>query len=597
MIAPLAACHLLTLCLTSHPQSAPAPQRLDVRLPDSRLLDNGALEQRMNALAAAHPKLAQSIAVGTSRGGARIGALRLSDGEPPAGRPAILVVANIDGPQTFGSALALAHAEAIAAGAASDEKVRAFLARTTLYIVPRANPDAAAARFAKPLLELEATGSGIDDDRDRRVGEDPPADVDGDGVIAWMRWKDPEGEWILDPLDARALVKADAKKGQRGEYKLAIEGRDLDRDETPSEDAPRDAIVNQNFAHDWQEHGAHAGRFPMDEPEARALAEFVLQHKDIALVLTYGALDTLVEKPKSVADNAPPQKRIPQPGWLESDAGLLAELGKRYGELTSNKTKGRGSDAGSFQAWAYQHRGLWSLAIAPWDIPLDGDAKKDEAKAEGAASEPSATQPAESKPAESKPSERGKKDKEKDEPKPSDDVKRLKWIDANGEGARFVPWKAFQHPELGAVEIGGFAPFARSEPPTAAWSAIAAKELEFLLSLGADLPRIAIEKFEARAQGAGLLEIEAVVVNEALLPAANRAARRAEVSRPLKALLVLPAGAKLVGGQPQTLIRDLDGLGRRELRWLVVCDRPGRIELRVDSDNAGAATASVEVKP
>jgi hypothetical protein len=586
MIATLLACRILTCSLAALPQeSAPAESR-PTAAPE--LLDNAALAARLKALAAAHPRLVQHLAVGASRAGVEIGAVRISDGEPPAGRPAILVVANIDGPQTFGSALALAHAESIARAATTDEQVRAFLARTTLYIAPRANPDAAAARFARPLAEVEATGTGVDDDRDRRMGEDPPSDVDGDGVVAWMRWKDPEGEWILDPLDARALVKADPKKGQRGEYKLAREGRDLDRDETPSEDAPHDAIVNQNFAHEWQEHGAHAGRFPMDEPEARALAEFVLQHKDIALVVTYGTLDTLVEKPKSVADSAPPQKRIPQPGWLESDAALLAELGKRYGELTSNKTKGRGVDAGSFQAWAYQHRGLWSLAVPLWDIPLDAEAKNEKP-------EPSESKPAESQPAESKPAQRDKKDR--DEPKPSDDVKRLKWIDAQAEGARFVPWKPFQHPELGAVEIGGFAPFARSEPPTGEWNGIAKKELDFLLSLAADLPRIEIQELEARAQGPGLVEIEAVVANTALLPAANRAARRAEASRPLKAALVLPPGAKLVGGAAQTLIRDLDGLGRRELRWLVVCDRPGRIELRVDSDNAGAANASVEVKP
>ena len=591
----------------SSPQSSP-PEKSDG--PPVELLDNEALGARLAALAAAHPECASILRIGFSRERRPIDVLRLSAGEPPPGRPAILVVANLDGPQTFSSAVALHHAEALALGQATDPRAKQFLESTTLYVVARANPDAAAARWAKPLFEAEATGTGVDDDRDRRDGEDPPADVDGDGVIAWMRWKDPKGEWTLDPADPRVLVKADPKKGQRGEYRLAREGRDLDRDETPSEDAPKDAILNRNFPHDWVEHGAESGRFPMDEPEARALAEFLLLKKDIALVITYGGLDNLVEKPKSAADNAPSNRRIPAAGWLESDANLLAELAKRYGERTGNKTKGRGTEAGSFQAWVYQHRGLWSLAIALWDMPTE--AKK--AEAEGKAQEPPGdkepeksaedrTGTEEQKPLEarggrgapgSRPG-RGEGDPKKED-KPSEDLGRLQWIDGAGESARFLPWKSFQHPELGLVEIGGFAPFARTEPPRADWDRIAGKELDFLLSLGADLPRVSIEKLEARRLAGGLIEVEAAVLNDSLLPVSNKAGQRADASRPLKARLVLPDGAKLVGGQVQTLIRDLAGKSRRELRWLVFCDQPLQIGLKLDSDNAGEATAIVEVK-
>jgi hypothetical protein len=44
------------------------------------------------------------------------------------------------------------------------------------------------------------------------------------------------------------------------------------------------------------------------------------------------------------------------------------------------------------------------------------------------------------------------------------------------------------------------------------------------------------------------------------------------------------------------LIRDLGGKSRKELRWLVLCDQPLQIGLKVDSDNAGEATAMAEVK-
>ena len=588
-------------CLALASFVSPPPQdAVPAREPE--LLDNAALNARLAAIAKAHPECATLLPIGFSRSHAEIDVLRLANGEPAKAQPAILVVANIDGPQAFSSAVALSHAQAFADGFASDERIKKFLSNTTLYILPRANPDAAATRFAKPLFELEATGTGVDDDRDRRDGEDPPSDVDNDGVIAWMRWKDPEGEWVPDPADPRAMVKADAKKGQRGEYKLALEGRDLDHDESASEDSPHDAIVNQNFPHEWQEHGAHAGRFPMDEPEARAIAEFMLLHKDIALVVTYGTLDTLVEKAKSVGDSAPPVKRIPPAGWLESDANLLGELSKRYGEITSNKTKGRGVEGGSFQAWAYQHRGLWSLAIPLWDMPTE--VKKKEGEAAGG------DKPEGDKPPEKPEAAEGAKADAKDaaktpgkgekgaakEDKPNEDVQRLKWMDSAGEAARFLPWKPFTHPELGAVEIGGFAPFSRIEPPKAEWPVIAKKELDFLLTLAVDLPHVTIPELSAKRLSPALIEIKAAVVNDGLLPVANKAAQRAEASRPLRVRLVLPEAAKIVGGAPQILIRDLGGKSRKELRWLVLCDQPTQIGLEIDSDNAGLANAVTEVK-
>jgi hypothetical protein len=599
MAALLIAYFAVASFVASPVQDAPA-----ARVPE--LVDNATLKSRLADIAKAHPECATLLPIGFSRTHTEIDVLRLSNGEPAKAQPAIFLVANIDGPQTFTSAVALAHVQALAEGFASDERVKKFLANTTLYVLARANPDAAAARFAKPLFELEATGTGVDDDRDRREGEDPPSDVDGDGVIAWMRWKDPEGEWIPDPTDARAMIKADAKKGQRGEYKLALEGRDLDHDESASEDAPHDAIVNQNFPYEWQEHGAHAGRFPMDEPEARAIADFMLLHKDIALVVTYGTLDDLVDKTKSVADNAPAQKRIPPAGWLESDANLLGELSKRYGEITSNKTKGRGVEDGSFQAWAYQHRGLWSLSISLWDMPTE--VKKKEGEAAGA-EKPAGDKPPGEKPeggdaaksadapkSQDKSGGKGDKSEKKDEPKPNDDVLRLKWMDSAGEGARFLPWKSFKHPELGDVEIGGFAPFARTEPPKAEWPEIAKKEFDFLLTLGADLPRVTIPEITAKRLSPALIEVKAALLNDSLLPVANKAALRAESARPLRAKLVLPDGAKLVSGSLQTLIRDLGGKSRKELRWLVLCDQPLQIGLSVDSDNAGAANALTEVK-
>ena len=526
------------------------------------------------------------IPYGRSRQGRELFALRIAGAAQKADElPAILVVANVDGTQPWTSALALQHAEQLVARAA-EPTVSALLDTTCIYVVPCANPDAHERRFAAVQHEREATGPGVDNDRDGRSGEDPASDVNGDGRITQLRVRDPRGEWIADPLDARALVKADKTKGERGVWRVWTEGRDLDRDERVAEDEPLDACVNRNFPAEWKELGPESGAFPTDEPETLALCEFVLQRPQIALVVTYGAFDNLVEKPKSVAADAL-QKRVPQAGVVEADAVLLAEYGKRYAELTGVKHKGRGGDAGSWQTWAYAHRGLWSLAINPWDIPLDTPEKSAEPKSEAKA-EDGAAAPA-------KPEKDPKEKKDKREP--SEDAKRLRWIDANAdESWRFAPWQAFEHPELGACEIGGFAPFARNEPPAARSAELAAAQFEFLLTLGADLPRVRIEEFTAKALGGDLHELRARVVNPSRLPLQNASALRTEAVRPARLDLELGAGASLVAGERLHLIRALEGSGGRfEARWLVRAASLAELRLKLSTQHAGSDTRVAEL--
>lgn len=576
-------------------QDPPAPEPL-------KLLPHGELLDALSAIARENPSFAKVLPVGASRGGREIQALRVSWNDPKPGTPAILVVANIDGPQVYTSALALYEAAELARRATiQDAAVQSVLATTTFYFVPRANPDAAEARFETPRFERTASGAGIDDDRDGRAGEDPPSDVDGDGAINWIRDEDPEGEWIADPLDARALVKADKAKGETPKWKLWREGRDLDRDEKVAEDAGVDALVNRNFAHDWKQFEGASGTFPMDEPESRALAEFVLLHPEIAMVVTYGELDNLVDKPKSVAVDAPRQLLVPAAGVLQPDADLLAEIGVRYAELTSNKTKGAGVESGSFQAWAYFQRGLWSLAIHPWDVPLDVAEKKAEGeKKDGETADDKKDDEADDAKPDDAP-KTDKKDEKKDEKKkrePSDDAKRLKWIDQENEGARFVAWREFEHPELGKVEIGGFAPFARTEPPAAKSREIATKQLEFLMTLGADLARVEVAECSAKllsgdfGKSDEIWEVKAAIGVRERLPFQSASARRTNTSRPARVTLELPKDGELLAGERMQLIEDLQGSGgRSEMRWLVSTGDPSNIFVTVDTANAGKVSS------
>lgn len=497
--------------------------------------------------------VASSLLVGQSRGGRQVEALRLAAGTLEAGRPAILVVAGLEGPEGWTSGLVLALARELTEGYATDTATQHLLDTTTVYLIPRANPDACEARFSKPLFEQRASGPGGDEDRDARRGEDGPQDVNGDGVIGWMRVPDPAGTWITDDLDPRVLILAEGTAP--GRWRLVPEGFDTDGDGAVAEDAPLDAEVNRNFGAGFEEHTPRAGAFPTSEPETRALCDFVLAHRDIQLVLVYGELDGLADPPEGIDDDAPDVQRVPPPGPRASDAAFVAGLATRYAELTGDTTGEAGDDVGTFSRFCAEHRGLWTLAIDPWSIPLE-EAEDQEG------------------------------------PQPADDARRLAWLEARGVTAH-IGWHAFDHPTLGPVEVGGFYPYALTEPPQEARGALVDGQRAFLTSLAADIARLALRDATWENLGGGTLEVRATLVNEGRLPLLGVWGRRTRTTRPARVELALPDGAWLLAGERIQLVEDLPGGGEQELLWLVQ-GGDGAPIVRVDSDHAGRVRATCE---
>lgn len=551
-------CALASVLALAAPQDGPI-----------RILDHQSHQIALQRIVNEHPEIASVLTVGVSREGRRIDALRLSAGARRPGRPGLLLIAGLEGEQTFSSALALDHARQLCSAYGEDDRVTTLLDQTNVYILPRANPDALEDRFDTPLRVPAGTGTGVDNDRDGRSGEDDLRDLDGDGWISWMRKRDPEGTWIVDPTDARAMREADPMKGEVGEWLLMPEAEDQDGDERFGEDAPRDAHVNRNFPAWFEEHTPRAGRFATDEPEARAVVDFLLAHPDIGVALVYGDQSNVAEKPKTIADDKAATKRIPARGLREGDGKYVAVLGENYRDLVSHPAAGSSDDAGSFQLWAYEHFGLMTINVRPWAIPLD-------AKRTGEAADED-------------------EEEEKDAPKPSDDAKRLLWLDQNGETAqRFSEWSDFKHPQLGDVQIGGFLPYSDVEPPSSETRRIADEHYAFLLELGQKLPRLRFEKVEAKPLGAGLVRVHATLRNDGFLPYRTTAARLAGMRKPALVRLELPPRVLLLGGSPVARVEDLAGAGgRAEFEWLVGGAAYNAIKARFDSEHAGAAEGVV----
>lgn len=262
-------------------------------------LDHEALTRELRALANASDMIRMESVAKTLQG-RDVWMLEVGNpaGAPLDERPGLLVVANLEGNHLVGSALTLESIRYLAAHAA-DPAVKKALDTQVFYFFPRLNPDGAEAMFARVKWDRRTNVRPFDDDNDGRVDEDGPEDLNGDGYVTVMRVKDPAGAYMIDSADARLMKRADATKGEAGAYEIYVEGTDNDGDGFINEDGPGGVDLNRNFQHEYPYWQADAGPYMVSEVESRGLMDFVLAHRNIAAIFTFGESDNLVTPPDS----------------------------------------------------------------------------------------------------------------------------------------------------------------------------------------------------------------------------------------------------------------------------------------------------------
>jgi Zinc carboxypeptidase len=235
--------------------------------------------------------------IGRSAGGRALWVVRIAAaGETaPDERPAVFVGANIAGYHNAGTEAALDLIETLLSDEhAGDRETRTF------YVAPVLNPDAHDALFATPRVKRSGDGMKLDRDRDGFEAEDGFDDLDGDGRITRMRIADPTGGWVAHATDPRVMVKADSMKERVGAYRMLSEGRDDDGDGDYNEDPAGGVAPDRNFAHQFPYPRPDAGPWPSYAPESKAIMDFLLAHRNVALAFVYGPANNLLAKPQSL---------------------------------------------------------------------------------------------------------------------------------------------------------------------------------------------------------------------------------------------------------------------------------------------------------
>jgi hypothetical protein len=568
-------------------------------------LDQAALESELRSLEREHRSIVHLASLARSHDGRAIHHLELGRGSAPdrASRPALLLVAGTEEHDPVGTAALLGCARRLLEADASGE---GLLDRVTVHVVPRLSPDAAATAFATPRWSSARSGRPVDDDHDGLVDEDGPEDLNGDGLISWMRVEDPEGDHVLDPEEPRLLREPDRTEGERPAWRYLTEGIDDDGDERWNEDGVGGVNLNRNFPFGYEWFAADSGAHQVSEESSRALADLLVGHPNIGVVVAYGGADNLAGQPKAGKKaDGPPRRwgRKPVTQMAPDDHAWLERLGEGYREAVGlEKALDAVERPGSFADWAYFHRGRLGIAISPWRAEVAAKLKTGDEADESEDAEEEADAGAQSQPAEqATKSEAGagrKKGEKKEKKSPGADERDfLAWLDEHQPEA-FLAWEAIEHPDFPGrrVEVGGHAPGARREPPAALVASLAEAHADWLTDLAGKLPRVAILRAEAKSLGRGVHEIEVVVENAGWLPTVLTHGESTRLVHPTRVELDLDEEAILAGDR-SARVGPLNGSGGREtLRWIVHPGSRRSVTVRVISALAGRAEAKIDLK-
>jgi len=549
-----------------------------------RYLNLAEVEAWLSAAAEAFPEHAALEVIGHSRQGRPLTLLTLGErADHPERKPAFWLDGATHATEWTGVMAVLHTLSRWLAGLRDgDAATLDALRRTTIYALPVMSPDGFHATcegspFIRSSLRPPPEGT-------LRVGLEAQ-DLDGDGAVRWMRWRHPAGPWVHDPELPVCMRRRTLDDDPADAWFLADEGLFLAWDGARWTEAPLafGLDLNRNFPASWEPFrmfGMDGGEVPLSEPESRAVVDAVRARSNIAAALTnHTYTGALLTQPY----------RDPSP-LGRGDIDLMELLGRQAVEGTGYRVLRTHPD------FVYDTKkaivGVWAdtlstvLGVPGYTLEL-----WDPFGHAGASLE---------KPAEFF-----------SNPNPALVRKMVAAFAAEPGAVR--DWRPFQHPQLGAVEIGGI-DYMRTirNPPERLLAAECERGRKVAERLRRALPELRASVSSARADGVHLLTL--VLENQGFLPtSALRHGETLGIAPGLRVSLELSAGLRRLEGEPERDLGHLDGWGTQQVsnarhaiypglpdrghravaRWVLAGQ--GRVTLRWWSRQAGQGIIEVEL--
>jgi hypothetical protein len=530
------------------------------------------------------PTLAKLHNIGKSYLGKDLLVLEITNQDKGKGleKPGYWFDGNLHASEVMGTEVCLKTIHTLLTQYGKDPGITSLIDTRTVYIMPKLNPDGSDHYLTKPD-GMRSSVRPHDSDRDGLLDEDPPEDLDGDSNITQMKVKDETGPWKTSPDDPRLMVRR--KEEEKGEWRVYSEGIDNDKDGQYNEDGVGGLDINRNWPSRWQQEYLQrgAGPYPLSEPETRAVAEFLLSHRNITGVVNHHMAGNFLYRPPTNRNFNPitgEEEEI-----ASEDEAIFQLFGNKYSEIINKqpvrKVLGRGEPPrrgaiwGVRIGWAYDHYGVFSFVPEMGSLAPFCDYDKD---------------------------------------KRATETEMLRWNDEELGGQIFVDWKSYDHPQLGKVEIGGFVrkiynPEFKSYTnlmcyPGPAFEDFLEKHTKWNLYIVSQSPYVRITDVKVEPGEAGYSKITASIHNQGLLPTnVTQQAIKNQTAKTVKVFISLN-GAEMIMGKKTTDLGHLPGHTSldpspvQSVEWMVKATRTGNPSavIKVVSEKGGTHAKKISLK-
>jgi len=493
------------------------------------------LTELLHASAREHPQLVAVESIGQSFEKRDIWLATVTNGKtgPASDKPAFWVDGNIHATEVAASAANLYFLNTLVTQYGRDADITRALDTRAFYICPRINPDGAEWALADQPKWIRSSTRPYPYDEEEIEGL-TVEDIDGDGRILQMRIPDPNGLWKPHPEEPRLLVRRDPTEIGGTYFRLLPEGRIDDYDGFMLRvKKPQQGIdLNRNFPGSWRQEFEQlgAGPYPTSEPEIRAVVDFITRHPNITGGTTFHTWSGVLLRPfEHLADEE----------MHAEDLWVYQAVGKKGTELTGYpnisvyhefRYHPKQVIGGTFD-WIYEHLGIFSWVVEIW-APMREAGVANYKYIDWFREHPV-----------------------------EDDLKLIRWSDTTLAGLAHIPWRPFAHPQLGAVEIGGWNRFhAFSNPPPQFLERELQRFPQWLIWQALISPKLELVHAGAEDMGGGNRKVTLVVQNTGWLPSyVSKRALERKVVRGVIAEIALPDGAKLVQGKARIDAGQVEG--------------------------------------
>ncbi|HEV2124488.1 MAG TPA: carboxypeptidase, partial [Chloroflexota bacterium] len=192
-----------------------------------------------------------------------------------------------------------------------------------------------------------------------------------------------------------------------------------------------------------------------------------------------------------------------------------------------------------------------------------------------------------------------------------DDLKMLRWSDLELKGEGYAEWRPYDHPDLGAVELGGWdALYAYGNPPPSLLEREIAPFPDWLIWHSLISPQLELFDASVKPLGQGTYRVCLVVQNAGWLPTyVTKHALQNKLVRGLVCEIELPDGVTLETGKHREERGQLEGRAykssvptrraadptddRAKVEWVVHAPQGGTVKLIARHERAGTIRAEV----